>query len=60
MAADPGCWVEVVAAASRQQDADGNPACYPGGHDFGLLTDVPIVVQDLLLLAGGGPTRDTS
>lgn len=51
VAVDPGCWVEVVAEASRQQDADGNAACYTGGHDFGLLTDVPVVVQHLLLLA---------
>ncbi len=51
IAEEPGCWVEVVAAAARQQDADGNAACYTGGHDFGLLTDVPVIVQHMLHVA---------
>lgn len=51
IAEEPGRWVELVAAATRQRDADGNAGCYTGGHDFGLLTDVPVVVQRMLHLA---------
>jgi hypothetical protein len=58
---DPARWVEAVAAAARQTDEDGNAACYTGGHDFDLLTDVPVLVQDMLVLAAAdrrGDRRD--
>lgn len=58
VATDPTRWVEAVATAARQQDADGNPACYTGGHDFGLLTDVPVIVQQMLHVAAAARRKE--
>ena len=47
--ADPAAWLDAVAGACRERDEDDDqPACRPGGHDFALLTDVPLVIRLLL------------
>ena len=43
--ADPAGWLEAVAAACRERDDHGQPVCRTGGHDFALLTDVPLIVR---------------
>lgn len=58
VAEDPSRWVEAVRAGARQRDADGNPACYAGGHDFGLLTDVPVIVQQMLHVAAAARRKE--
>ena len=43
--ADPAGWLDAVAAACGERDDHDEPVCRTGGHDFELLTDVPLIVR---------------
>ncbi|NYD43186.1 hypothetical protein [Nocardioides panaciterrulae] len=45
VAGDPDGWIQAVAEACQDDSAAPEQQCSTGGHDFELLTDVPLVVQ---------------
>lgn len=58
--ADPAGWLDAVEAACRERDDHDEPVCRTGGHDFALLTDVPLIVRHALqrIVVDWGSSQD--